>query len=170
MKNTFLQITIILSLNLLVACTTVENNSDINDTFPEKDLLANTDWLIGTWKNSTPERMFSETWIRLDDTTMQAKTVFTEGKDTISKESINLVQRKNEIFYVVEVNNQNGGKPVNFKLVSSSQDSLVFENPKHDFPQKIRYYKISNDSLVAEISGLINGKYASEKFPMGRLK
>ena len=42
----------------------------------------------------------------------------------------------------------------------------MFENPGHDFPKKISYTKITNDSLVAEISGQQQGKPASEKFAM----
>lgn len=164
-----LKIFTVLILNILAACTTVENNSDIDETVTEQDLLVNTDWLTGSWQNTTKESSMIESWYRLDDSTMAGKTFFIEGKDTVSKESIKLIQRKNEVFYVVEVNTQNGGKPVPFKLTSWSKDSLVFINSKHDFPQKIRYRKISIDSIVAEISGNINGKYASEKFSMGRL-
>lgn len=30
---------------------------------------------------------------------------------------------------------------------------MVFENPAHDYPNKIVYQKVGNDSLVAEIFG-----------------
>jgi hypothetical protein len=43
---------------------------------------------------------------------------------------------------------------------------LVFENKEHDFPQKITYTKISNDSIVAEISGMKDGKQSKESYPM----
>jgi len=43
---------------------------------------------------------------------------------------------------------------------------LIFEKPKHDFPQKITYNKISNDSLIAGISGMKDGKESKEKYPM----
>jgi hypothetical protein len=47
---------------------------------------------------------------------------------------------------------------------------LVFENPKHDYPKKITYTKINDDSLVAEISGILDGKPSSEKFSMKKNK
>lgn len=164
MRRILIQIFAVLVLNILAACTTVENNSDIDESTPEKDLLVNVDWLTGSWQNTTKESSMIESWYRLDDSTMAGKTFFIEGKDTVSKESIKLIQRKNEVFYMVEVNTQNGGKPVPFKLTSWSTDSLVFMNSKHDFPQKISYLKISIDSIVAEISGNIKGNMHPKNF------
>ena len=57
-----------------------------------------------------------------------------------------------------------------FKLTSLSPNQLVFENPTHDFPTKITYLKISQDSIVASISGLIDGKEKLEQFPMKKIK
>tara|TARA_Y100000815_G_scaffold271620_1_gene298650 strand:- start:17925 stop:18092 length:168 start_codon:yes stop_codon:yes gene_type:complete len=51
--------------------------------------------------------------------------------------------------------------------MTAINDSLiVFENPEHDYPQKIAYRKVNADSLVAEISGKPKGIMHSEKFPM----
>jgi hypothetical protein len=47
---------------------------------------------------------------------------------------------------------------------------LVFENPKHDYPKKITYTQITEDSLEAEISGILEGKASSEKFSMKKIK
>jgi hypothetical protein len=43
---------------------------------------------------------------------------------------------------------------------------MVFENEQHDFPQQISYQKLSRDSLVAEISGVIKGEFRAQQFPM----
>ncbi|MFM9945316.1 MAG: DUF6265 family protein [Bacteroidia bacterium] len=167
-KNSF-KILIILASSHIIGCYPAENNSDNDASFNKKNLLMNAEWMIGVWQNKTDERTFSESWVRINDTTMRATTYFIEGKDTISSELINLIQRNNELYYEVAVSKQNEGQSVPFKLTFSSMDSLIFEKPNHDFPQKICYYKISDDSLVAKISGTFNGKYSSEKFPMGRL-
>ena len=66
--------------------------------------------------------------------------------------------------------NQNKELPVSFKLVNATDNQLVFENPNHDFPTKITYLIISEDSMVASISGLIDGKEKIEQFPMKRIK
>ena len=58
--------------------------------------------------------------------------------------------------------------PVTFKLISSDSNKLIFENPTHDFPQLITYRIVPPDSLIAEISGLINGEHHAQEFPMRR--
>ena len=60
--------------------------------------------------------------------------------------------------------------PVMFKLVSSDSNKLIFENPAHDFPQMITYWNVPPDSLIAEISGLINGEQQAQKFRMRRVE
>jgi hypothetical protein len=45
---------------------------------------------------------------------------------------------------------------------------MVFENPKHDYPQKITYRQITKDSMVATISGIQQGKPSSDSYPMKR--
>jgi hypothetical protein len=79
---------------------------------------------------------------------------------------VRLEQRKNDLFYIVSVPNQNEEQPVAFKLTSSTIDYLVFENPEHDFPKKITYKLVTKDSLYAEISG--DGK--SQGFPFTKIK
>ena len=44
---------------------------------------------------------------------------------------------------------------------------MVFENPKHDFPQRIRY-RLKGDTLHARIEGTINGKERAIDFPYQR--
>jgi hypothetical protein len=46
-----------------------------------------------------------------------------------------------------------GQQQTDFKSVGSGASPLVFENPAHDFPQRIIYRRSSADSLVARIEG-----------------
>jgi hypothetical protein len=55
--------------------------------------------------------------------------------------------------------------------MTKDEDSLlVFENPKHDYPQKIQYKLLKDGSLIATVSGKQNGKSSSENYPMTRKK
>ena len=56
------------------------------------------------------------------------------------------------------------------KMTKGNEKEAVFENPKNDFPTKISYTKITNDSIVAAISGIQNGKEKSELFSMKKSK
>jgi hypothetical protein len=127
-------------------------------------------WLLGQWGNTSSEGILFESWVQHHDSLMQGRSYFIRGRDTISSEVIHLVQRGDSIYYIPEVKNQNEGEVVKFQLTYSDTKTLVFENSAHDFPQMITYKLVSDDSLVAEISGLMKGERRSEKFPMLKIK
>lgn len=135
---------------------------------PDYSAMQQLNWLEGTWKNETKEGLGIETWSRENDSVYNGRSFFIIGKDTVSSESIRLEQRGKEILYIPVVKGQNDGKPVTFPLVQANNDQWIFENPKHDFPTKISYTRIGQDSLLAEISGVIEGKASSQQFAMGR--
>lgn len=55
---------------------------------------------------------------------------------------------------------------VGFKLVEEKPNRLVFENPQHDYPQRIIYTKKADGNAVARIE-TIDGKRPAE-FPLNR--
>ena len=135
------------------------------------NLLDTAKWFIGTWQNETLDGLFTEQWNQKNDSVYSAiSTVVVNHKDTVFFESILLEQKNNELFYTVSVKDQNKEAPVSFKLTSLSPNQLVFENPTHDFPTRITYLKISENSIAASISGLIDGKEKIEQFPMKKIK
>jgi len=128
------------------------------------------EWLIGTWENQTQRGSIYETWTKISDDEFYGKNYILKEKDTIVFETIRLVQEQDSLFYIPTVKNQNNDFPVRFSSKLISKDRLVFENPKHDFPQIISYTKIGVDSLIAEISGIKNGQERKQTFPMKRVK
>jgi hypothetical protein len=136
--------------------------------------LKSLNWFIGSWENKSPEGTMTESWMILNDSVYSGSSFYVEGKDTLFSEQIRLEQRGADIFYIPVVKDQNEGKPVMFKLTPQESypvqgEQAVFENPKHDFPQKVSYL-LQGDSLIAWISGKMEGKDHSEKFPMVRVK
>ncbi len=127
-------------------------------------------WLIGTWENKTTRGSLYETWAKVNDMELLGKSYMLKEKDTITFETVQLIQKDNSIFYIPIVKDQNNGQPVSFSLKRISDTEMVFENPAHDFPQVISYTKITTDSLVAEISGMRNGQLRKQTFPMKRVK
>jgi hypothetical protein len=124
-------------------------------------------WLIGQWENKTPEGYLTETWTKDNDSTFLGQSYFiVKEKDTVHFESIVLMQVNDDLIYQPIVKGQNEDQPVDFKLTSDAEDSFTFENPKHDYPQKITYKKSNDKSLTATISGLQQGKQSSESYPM----
>lgn len=164
MQNSIMKSFWLIVLSLLsVSC--VEESSR-----PEKGGLKKLDWFIGSWSGETNESIYTETWKKVNDTLFTGQSYFINGSDTLSRETISLQQQDTSVFYIPLVEGQNDNKPVYFKLNFSDCTNAVFENPGHDFPQKITYELRNGDSLVATVSGLQEGKNRSFSFPMKRVK
>jgi hypothetical protein len=136
------------------------------ETAAHNDKMKAAEWLIGNWENKMEQGTLSESWEKANDSTFNGKSYFIKNKDTLNNETIVLTQKGSELFYIPVVKGQNNNEPVMFKMTKADTRQLVFENPKHDFPQKITYTKITSDSIVAAISGVVNGKTEGETYPM----
>lgn len=125
--------------------------------------------LEGTWKMETRKGPLFEQWQKFDENTLRGLSYRISGNDTLLLERLELVNRRDGIFYLPAVVNQNDGKPVSFKLVLSEGSRFVFENKEHDFPQRIIYSVVTADSIVARIEGISKGKEASSDFYYRRI-
>ena len=154
----FQKITLLALLLAFVSCQKKET--------VEKDKIKTADWLIGNWENKNPDGILTENWQKVNDSTFSATSLFIKGKDTLHLERIILSQKGEKLTYSATVNGQNDNKAIDFPSTSETENKLVFENPQHDYPQKISYTKGANNTLTAEISGKLNGKVTTEKFVM----
>ena len=127
-------------------------------------------WLEGSWRNTTKSMDFHENWKRIDDQHISAESYVLVKNDTVFYERIILTKTAKGWDYTVSVRDQNKELPVTFASTLLSDDLLVFENAKHDFPNRIEYKKITEDSLVATIFGTQKGKPVSEVFPMKKMQ
>lgn len=131
------------------------------------DKLEKMNWLLGNWENKMHDGVLTERWTKVNDSTFSGTTYFIiNKKDTVHSETIILTQLNDEMVYRPTVKGQNNDEPIDFKLSSESENTFSFENPKHDYPQKIVYKKVNETSLVTTISGMQQGKQNSESYPM----
>lgn len=63
-----------------------------------------------------------------------------------------------------------GKPPVAFKLSESGPATASFENPQHDFPQRLRYWKGDDGALLARVDGLDHGQAKTENFHFTRAR
>lgn len=158
-------------LLLCIATLSCKKEPTQVDTTPKKFAqLEKANWFLGNWENTTEEMTFKELWKQENDSVFGAESFVTVQKDTVFYEKVQLMQRNDSLFYIVSVKDQNKEKPVSFYLTTATANQLVFENPTHDFPNKIEYNKIGTDSIRATIYGLKDGKEVSENFPMKKSK
>jgi len=139
-------------------------------TKKEFNQLKKANWFLGNWENISKEATFKEFWSKKTDSSYFAESIVIIEKDTVFYEKMDLFQKSDSLILKISVKDQNKEKPVSFYMTKSNENELTFENPKHDFPTKIVYTKITNDSLVAVIYGKKDGKEMSETFPMKKTK
>lgn len=133
---------------------------------PESQESHQMDWLIGTWENDSKEGNLSENWERLNDSTINGQTYFIRGTDTLHNETFVVHQTKDDVAYISTIFGENNDKPITYKMTKSSEKELIFENPDQHYPAKIFYYQVTPDSIVVEISGVVDGVFSSKKYPM----
>jgi len=150
----------LVSVLLLVSCQ--------KKFYKKFDKIEKMNWLVGHWENKMPEGTLTESWKKENDSTYSGDSYFINPKDTVHFESIRLTQKDEELIYTATVPGQNNDEPVDFKLTSDAENTFTFENPAHDYPQKITYKKVDENNLVATISGKQQGKDSQESYPMKR--
>lgn len=154
----FQKLTLLMLLLAVVSCKKAET--------VEKDKIKTADWLLGAWENKSPNGVLTESWQKVNDSTFSATSYFIKEDDTLHSEKITLSQKGEMLLYSATVNGQNNDKAIDFGSTTETENKLVFENPSHDYPQKITYTKGANNTLTAEITGDLRGKKTTERFIM----
>jgi len=62
-----------------------------------------------------------------------------------------------------------GQSEATFTLKPDGNREAVFENPAHDFPQRVIYRAIGQDTLHARIEGMLDGTRRAVDFPMTKM-
>lgn len=110
------------------------------------------EWMLGTREAVVGEKLIREVWEKENDSLLVGKSYEVTSYDTTLTETIELKSVAGTIYYIPLVFDQNNREAIMFQLNSSNPEQLVFENPEHDFPQKIVYYK-EGDNINAWIEG-----------------
>jgi len=69
---------------------------------------------------------------------------------------------------VLIVQHARNPKPVEFRATRITDSEAIFENPEHDFPQRILYRKLPGGGLLGRIDGVEKGKPKGVDFPYER--
>ena len=80
---------------------------------------------------------------------------------TVSFELLRIESQKDQIVYLSMPNGRSPATP--FPLKEASGTRVVFENPTHDFPQRIIYWR-DGEVLHARTEGLVRGALESEEW------
>lgn len=125
-------------------------------------------WLAGCWEGNVRGRDVNEQWMKPAGGVMlgMARTV-AQGK-TVEFEFTQIREDKEgSIYYVAK---PSGQAEASFKLVKWENKEAVFENPQHDFPQRVIYRLQPDGSLFARVEATANGKTRGLDYPYKRAK
>lgn len=139
-------------------------------SFAQKETLNNFDIFVGKWERDIKKGMTHEFWEKVDYNTFKGRSLNIVGVDSTVLETVLIKKIDMETYYIVTVAGQNKEKPVQFKLVKTENNTFVFENLQHDFPQIIIYEFVSNEKLKAQIKGKINEKWKTVDFNYHKIK
>lgn len=122
--------------------------------------LADLSWLAGSWHGDSGGVRMEEHWTAPAGNSMigMHRDV---GKGRTMFEFLRIEQRGDQIVYLSMPNGRSPATPFALKELSGTR--VVFENPAHDFPQRIIYWKDGAD-LRARIEGTMNGKAGGQEW------
>jgi hypothetical protein len=115
-------------------------------------------WMAGSWAQIDGDRWTEEYWTPPRAGIMLGAGRNGHGETLAEWEStrIEIGEDGKPVF----IASPGGGTAVRFPMASSSPSEIVFTNPAHDYPQRIRYWR-EGDGLMAEIA-LIDGNKARQ--------
>jgi hypothetical protein len=123
-------------------------------------------FLSGCWKFERDGRVVEEHWLAPAGGSLMGVSRTVEKGKTVDYEFLQIRDLPEGLFYIAKPSNQPEAR---FKMASKTGDEIVFENPTHDFPQRIRYRR-EGDALHARVEGTMNGKARGFDFPYQRVQ
>ena len=111
-------------------------------------------WMVGTWSETKGGTTTREMWMPPLDGAMSGLTQTNAGGRLVSVEAASITIEPAGVTFTAR---PQGQAPTAFVLKPGKAGEAVFENPAHDFPQRVIYRRCGQD-LCARIEGAMDGK------------
>jgi hypothetical protein len=108
-------------------------------------------WLAGHWRMERAGRVVDEQWMAPAAGVMLGMSRTISRGKVIEHEFIQIREGPGGALFFIAL--PSGQKEAAFQVVSLGATEAVFENPQHDFPQKISYTLQPDGTLLAAIEG-----------------
>jgi hypothetical protein len=109
----------------------------------------NFEWLVGHWCGDRNDDFIEEHWMSTRGDVMLGLSRTIRGKKTRNFEYMRVESEGGEVVFIAQ---PQGEPPVRFKRTAGGADWARFENPAHDFPNRVEYRRTPT-GLHAEIAG-----------------
>jgi hypothetical protein len=124
-------------------------------------------WLQGCWRSTHGETTIEEQWMSPRGGTMLGMARTVRGSKTLEYELVMIKEHEDRLAYEAH---PSGQPSATFVAATVSDTTVVFENPAHDFPQRVGYTRNGADVLEAWIEGQANGESRRVDFSYQRAR
>jgi Domain of unknown function (DUF6265) len=121
-------------------------------------------WLQGCWKSASEERTIDEQWMAPLAGSMLGMSRTVRSDRLVAYEWMLVREEGDRLVYDALPSDQ---APAKFVSRSMGEQEIVFENPKHGFPQQVGYRR-AGATLVAWVEGTQQGEHRRVDFPYRR--
>lgn len=125
--------------------------------------IADLHWLAGCWAGGDGGRHVEEFWMAPAGGTMLGMSRTVADGRTRAWEFMRIEEADGKLVFIARPSSQEGAS---FPSIEVGADHVVFENPGHDFPQRVIYRRTDAGGLLGRIEGQSDGKPLSVDFPM----
>lgn len=123
-------------------------------------------WLTGCWTVTRGDSIVEEQWLRPLGGTLMGISRTVKGERTVEHEFLQIRDVNGKLAYVAK---PSGQAEATFRLKVFSESELIFENPEHDFPQRI-IYRRTVDGVAARVEGTRGGQSRGIDFVYSRCR
>jgi hypothetical protein len=118
-------------------------------------------WLQGCWEMRDGDRVVEERWTSPRAGSMLGVGRTTRGSKLVEHEYIVLTERDGRLAYEAH---PSGQATTTFLSRPISGREVVFEDPTHDFPQRVGYRSTGQGQLLAWVEGTSSGRTRRVEF------
>jgi len=138
----------VISFLLLLIIVSCGDNKP--DSANKKMSLEDVNWLEGSWQDKINTNQW-EVWKKTNKG-YYGRGMFIKNRDTSLFEEMTISLEDDKLIFIAVVNKN--AAPVKFVSTKLKFNKIIFENPRHDFPQYISYtYNRIDQVLQAEVKG-----------------
>lgn len=117
-------------------------------------------WMAGSWHGTQGRVVMEEHWAAPSGGSMIGMHRDVEGQRTTGFEYARIADDRGTLVYYAS---PGGAPPTPFRAVEVGAARVVCENPEHDFPQRVIYWR-EGATLHARIEGTMNGTTRAEEW------